>query len=160
MAETKENEVMEFTEDEMYIVVVQTRLYGLEEAIHKAFEDAKTEYLMGTNGLPFLRLYAGEDEIDLSYYPTDGIDGNSFILYLRSTVILPDEKDDGNLVSCEAFNMGSPFGFALYDPLEGGIELRAQIPEYGGLSDEEQYAHILDLFLYSMGELRDSFSEE
>ena len=55
--------------------------------------------------------------------------------------------------------MGSPFGFAVYDPTDGSIELRAQIPEIGDMSENELYDHIFGLFIYSMGELRENASE-
>ena len=159
MAETTENEVMEFTEEDIYMAALQTRLRGMEAVLKRLFEDVSIEYMLGENGLPFIRFTYEEDSIDVSYLIAGDVDEDRYILVIRSTVYIPDEKDDGNILTCEAFNMGSPFGFAVYDPTDGSIELRAQIPEIGDVSETKVYDHIFDLFIYSMGELRENASE-
>ena len=63
------------------------------------------------------------------------------------------------VMSCAEFNFGSAFGYAVYNPVDKCVELRAQVPESGGISDAEQYRHIFELFVYAMGELRETLGE-
>ncbi|MCR5053783.1 MAG: hypothetical protein K6A69_02965 [Lachnospiraceae bacterium] len=160
MSDLNEREIMDVTEDDLYLYAVQTRLNSMTEILKEIIPDIEPEEMMGINGLPFLRFHVDNDEINISYYMVGGPDDDKYILNLRSIVYMPEEPDAGLMVSCDGFNFGSPFGHAVYDPVEGYVELRAQVPEAGGISDTEQYEHMLNLFLYSIDELRTSIEEE
>ena len=93
MAETTENEVMEFTEEDIYMAALQTRLRGMEAVLKRLFEDVSIEYMLGENGLPFIRFVYEDDSIDVSYLIAGDIDDDRYILVIRSTVYIPDERD-------------------------------------------------------------------
>ena len=156
MSDINNENVPEFTEDDFFIAAVQARINSLETIYGELLEGAKIEQMLGSNGLPYLRISYGEKEIDMSYYPVGGSDDDRYILFLRSIVWAGDEGDPGMMMPCESFNLGSPFGYAVYEPIEGVVELRAQVPESGGMSETSQYEHVLDLFLYSIAELSDA----
>ena len=158
MSDIMEQENMEFTADDILRSAVQVRINGLETVINEIAKEAEVEQMFGTNGLPQLRMGFDDREITFSYLPVGDEGTDRFILLIRSVVKVVDEDDAGNMLPCESFNLGSPFGFAVYDPVSGAVELRAQIPESGGLSEKEQYEHILEMFSYSMEELNDALS--
>jgi hypothetical protein len=153
MSDIMEQEKMEFTSDDILRSAVQVRINGLETIINEIAEETRVEQIFGTNGLPQLRAALDDREIVFSYLPVGDEGTDRFILLVRSVVKVAEEDDAGNMLPCESFNLGSPFGFAVYDPVSGAVELRAQIPEIGGLSERDQYEHILELFSYSVDEL-------
>ena len=155
-----EEEPVDIPEESIFISMIETRLRGIENTVKKLVDDVTIDTMLGTNGFPYIRFDIEGNEINMSYLPVGDPEENSFILLVRSIVYAPDEPDGGLALLCESFNMSSPFGFAVYDPIDGSIELRAQIPEYGGISGDRQYGHILDLFLYGIEELKDTISEE
>ncbi|MCR5098574.1 MAG: hypothetical protein K6B14_06465 [Lachnospiraceae bacterium] len=79
--------------------------------------------MLGTNGLPQLRIAFDDRDINFSYLPVRDEATDRFILLIRSVVKVVDEDDAGNMLPCESFNLGSPFGFAVYDPVSGAGEL-------------------------------------
>ncbi len=157
--ELSEEEQVELDEETVFIATVEVRLRSIVNVIKNLTDDVDVDFMLGTNGLPYIKFDLDGNEINISYYPIGEIGEDRFILFIRSTVYVPEEPDNGIALLCESFNMGSPYGFAVYDPIDGSVELRAQISEYGGVSSEEQYGQILDLFVYSMVELTDSILE-
>ena len=153
MSDIMEQDNMEFTADDIIRAAVQVRINSLETIVNEIAEGVKAEQILGTNGLPQLRAGFDEKEITFSYLPVGDEGTDRFILLIRSVVKVAEEDDAGNMLPCESFNLGSPFGFAVYDPVSGAVELRAQVPESGGLSERDHYEHILEMFSYSMEEL-------
>ena len=157
MSESK----IEITVDDLYGAAVDTRIRGLLNTLENEYPKAHGEVRLGTNGLPFILLtYEEGVEVLLSYYPVDEVDDEHFLLFVRSAIAVEKASDTSYILACESYNTGAPFGFAVYDPAGGTIELRSQIPEVGGLSEAEYYTHLLDLFMYSRNELKDFLTEE
>ncbi len=96
----------------------------------------------------------------MSYYPVDEVEDGHFLLFVRSAIAVKEASDTSYILSCESYNTGSPFGFAVYDPAGKAVELRSQIPEIGGLFEAEYYTNLLDLFMYCRDELNDFLTEE
>ena len=154
-------EKIEITVDDLYGAAVDTRIRGLMSALESEYQKANGEIRLGTNGLPFILLtYEDGAEVLLSYYPVDEVDDEHFLLFVRSTLSVEEAADTSYILSCESYNTGAPFGFAVYDPAGRAVELRAQIPEIGGLSEAEYYTYLLDLFMHSRDELNDFLTEE
>ena len=158
MSDIVEQETTGFTADDILRSAVQVRINSLETIVNEIADGAEVEQMFGTNGMPQLRAGFDDKEITFSYLPVGDEATNRFILLIRSVVKLAETDDAGYMLPCESFNIGSPFGFAVYDPVSGAVELRAQIPESGGMSERDQYEHILEMFSYSMEELSDTLS--
>lgn len=158
MAEKITKQETEYTEDDFYAAAVSARTGGLMELLSRISPNLKTEEMLGTNGFPFIRIGFQNDEINMAYYPVGSPDDGRFILFIKCTVFIPDEADPTLAIDCESFNFGSSFGYAVYDPTDGSVELRAQVPETGGILDSEYYENILDLFLYSVDDLRETIA--
>ncbi len=158
------------------ISVVQGRLKGLLSVLE--YMNMRGDIRTNPRGLPYLMLYLDEDGwrsedgdgslsdilpdkyIRLTYLPVSYPAGESFMLEISGIIRhLKTERvqaDADNIIrGCFAFNLRSSFGYAVFSPREGIIELRAQSFEKGRAADASSYEAILGLFLQSADELSD-----
>ncbi len=156
MAENVKEASIEFTEEDFYRGAIIPRVASLLEILEEILPGHEISEQIGDNNLPFIRVVIDDDVIDLKYFSVGEPDEGRYILILQSKVLSFDEDDNGNVLECEAFNMGSPFGFAVYDPADRCIEYRAQVPEVSGMLSYEHYENLIALFLYGISELRES----
>ena len=153
-------EKLEITMDDLYGAAVDTRIRGLMNLLAQEYPNAAIEEMLGVNGLPYISFTNDDIEVLMSYYPVDELDDEHYVLFLRSTIYMEEETDEALLLSCESFNIGSPFGFAVHDLVDNAVELRAQIPEIGGMAEAEYYSYMIDLFLYNRQELFEHLNGE
>ncbi len=157
MSDNTEN-TLEFTMDDMYRAAVLPRVRVLTDIMAEIAPDSGAEQMLGANDLPYVGFNLDGYEISMSYYPVGDPGDGSYILLMRSVVKRFDDMAEGAMLRCAGFNFGSPFGFAIYDPADGTVELRAQIPETGGMQEREHYEHVVSLFMLGITELLDSLN--
>jgi hypothetical protein len=154
---TFENDRYVFSEDEVYTELVAARSAGLLSILtDRLAMDA--DLTMGVNGLPAIDLTYNKQKYRLAYYPVGDTDTDNFILMIRSSV-KASEEDAANLMDSATFNIGATFAFAIPLAGESNIELRASIPEQGGLNTEYFYEHVLNMFFDNESELKALLAE-
>jgi len=155
MEEHMVENTFELSEDEMIIASVLPRILGLK-AIFEEDLKLQTDVAVGSNGMPVLDgVYEGE-HIRFAYFPV-GVtaDTDRFLLVMRLDAYEASKEDERSVfLDCESYNIGAVFGYAVYNPMNQRVELRAQIPEEGAMNDAEGYQHLLDMFIGSVSELR------
>ena len=130
------------------------RLQGLMDILEEL--EVKSDLQLSQDQMPYLEAQNEEGAVYFfSYIPVD-ITGE-FILQIAREVTEEGIDAETILINIASFNMGSEFGFAVYDPFDGTTVLRAQVPEQGGIS-LEWYSYILGLFNDSFAELADTLS--
>ena len=150
-----EEELFELSEDEMIMAATLPRILGLQVIFE---EDLKlqTNVAVSGNGMPALDAVYGGEHIRFSYFPV-GVtaDTDRFLLVMRLDAYeISDETEQSVFLDCESYNLGSVFGYAVYNPMNQIVELRAQISEMGAMNDADGYQHLLDLLIGSVRELR------
>ena len=156
MAEKGNEKKLEFSSDDFYRGAVVPRVGSLFYILEKILPGADVDQQIGDNNLPFIRVSIDDEVIDLKYFAVGEPGDGRYILIMQSTVFEFDEDDKGYLMECAGFNFGSPFGYAVYDPVAHTIELRAQMPEADGMLPDSHYENMIALFLYGINELRNS----
>ncbi|MCR5099399.1 MAG: hypothetical protein K6B14_10710 [Lachnospiraceae bacterium] len=156
MAENSNETTMEFTEEDFYRGAVVPRVNSLFYILEDILPGADVDQQIGDNGLPFVRVSIDDEVIDLKYFAVGEPDEGRYILLLQSTVFEFENDDKGYVMECAGFNFGSAFGYAVYDPVNMTVELRAQTPEAEGILPRAHYENLIALFLYGISELRNS----
>ena len=146
MAENKVNE-RQVNDETVNIVMgaVVARLQGLLDILELLDMEAANPYIEARSREGAVYFF--------SYIPVD-ING-MFILQVSREVTSEVIDKETILINVASFNMGSDFGFAVYDPVDDKAVLRAQVPEQGAIS-LEWYSYILKLFNDSYAELEDA----
>lgn len=150
-----EEELFELSENEMIIAVVLPRIWGLQ-AIFEEDLKLQTDVAVSNEGMPALDAVYGGEHIRFSYFPV-GVtaDTDRFLLVMRVNAYeVSEEEEQGVFFDCESYNIGAVFGYAVYNPMDKNVELRAQISEVGAMNDADGYQHLLDMFIGSLRELR------
>ena len=168
--ETKDllSEYMEISEnapveDEAFIVDTAeelSRLGGLLEILGSLGYDGTL--MMDGEGLPYIDVEIEGDLIRFIYV-TAGAGSDEYFLQISGTVMTFEEEEEldlGKALLCENFNQGSIFGFAVYHPFDGEIELRAQTYEEGGLSEPETYKRLIEHYFDAAAEFTDLLEEQ
>lgn len=153
MAENKVNE-RQVNDETVDIVMgaVVARLQGLLDILELL--DMEADMLLSKDANPYIEARSREGAVYFfSYIPVD-ING-LFILQVSREVTSEEIDKETILINVASFNMGSDFGFAVYDPVDDKAVLRAQVPEQGAIS-LEWYSYILKLFNDSYAELEDA----
>ncbi len=152
--ETVNNEEeINLSEDELYVAAIMPRLNTLLEILEEYDLDVKMS--IASNGVPCVDVYDNDMDIRMSYFPVGDVSTDSFVLFMRA-IVAKDLDTDVAFLDCEAFNAGSIFGYSVLLPRDGMVELRAQIPEKGGMLDDEYYQYVYEMFMQSVYALKDS----
>ena len=160
MAKEVENDVIEFTDEELYEASVNARTNGLLDILTEDLGEG-AQLSVGANGFPCIDAVIGGLSCKLSYFPVGDTDTDRFILMIRTAVLAGGEDADhtARLFACESYNVGSVFGIAVFIPTDGSVEFRASFPERGGMPTAEFYSFVFDMLISSVGELSELLEE-
>ncbi len=150
------SEDLSFTEASYEMV----RLNGLMEVLGSLGYDGSI--MMDGEGIPYIDAQIGDNDIRFIYIMA-GTDTEEFFLEMSTPLVTFDEEEEVDFekaLLCENFNQGSIFGYAVYHPLDGEIELRAQTYEEGGLSSSDAYRRLIDHFLNAQSEFYELMEEQ
>lgn len=151
----------EITEADYVMALVLPRINSLMDILSNHIL-MKCERSLTPGGLPRITGQFEGDEFTFTYLPVGIEEGDRFVLIVSATAYQVPEDDDnamGMVFECEGFNIGSTFGYAVYDPVDRTVVLRATLPEAGGMPDVEWYEHSFGMFLGSLMDLRDYFAD-
>ena len=152
----------EITEADYIMAAVLPRTTSLMDMLEDRF-DMSCQLFMGNNGLPRIQATYQDETVRFAYLHVGDSDTNRFILVVTADAYYVDEDDEngmGMVFECEGFNVGSTFGYAIYNPEDRVVTLRATIPELGGMPEAEWFEHCLGLFWGSFLDLQEILSEE
>ncbi len=155
-----ENDVLEFSEDELYEAAVYVRINALLDILNEELEeDARLS--VGGNGLPCIDASLGGISCKISYFPVGDTSTDRFILMIRATILSGDDNEDHTerMFACESYNVGSVYGTAVFIPTDGTVEMRVSIPERGGMNEPSFYRFAADMLIASVNELNELLEE-
>ncbi len=153
--ETNE-ELTQMRDENDPMIFLVPRLQGLMDVLQQM--DIPSVLRLSSGDFPYLEAdYKDGTQIFFSYIPVDI--GGQFILQMTKEVYVEDCDPDTLLFDITSFNMGSEFGFAAYDLVNGDVVLRAQVPEIGGVS-LKTYTYYLELFDAAFEELNEALLKE
>lgn len=156
-----ENEVIEFTEEELYAAAINGRTNGLLDILTEELGE-EASLSLGANGFPCIDAVIEGNSCKISYFPVGNTDTDRFLLIIRTTVLSGDDNEDhtDRLFACESYNVGSTYGTAVFIPTDGTVEFRVSIPEMGGMRERSYYRFMLDMLIMGVDELKELLEDK
>lgn len=147
----QEEQTIEITEEELAISSCLPLTYSLANILAHITDEDGVNVTIGANALPCIDFVTDDIPMKLSFFPTENLSMDMFVLLIRAGLETKGEEDA--ILACESFNTASLLGYAVYVG-DGIVELRAQVPHEGKMYDNDFYRNLIDMYLASLEELQ------